>query len=118
MGCFEPDDVLPDDFAGLCCIVRLSGGWDADFEVFGGLQVYRYDGQMGMQDVDSDASSVSQKTTDYALGARGVDAISTTTSSGTTVAYPIDSAYGEDRRRRHGVARYCDRRLVGGHGVC
>ena len=32
--------------------------------------------------------------TNYSLGARGVDAISTTTSSGTTVAYPIYDAHG------------------------
>jgi len=52
------------------------------------------------------------------LGTREADAISTTTSSGTTVAYPIYDAQGEDRGRRHEVARYCDRRLVGGYGVC
>lgn len=56
--------------------------------------VCRYDGQMEMQDVESDAYGAWQKTTAYALGARGVDAISTTTSSGTTVAYPIYDAHG------------------------
>jgi len=59
-----------------------------------GMTLYRYDGQMGMQDVESDGSGVLQKVTDYALAGRGIDAISTTTSSGTAVTYPLYDAHG------------------------
>ena len=53
--------------------------------------VYRYDGQMGIEDVDAGSSAA---VTDYALGARGIDAISKTVGSNTTVVYPIYDAHG------------------------
>jgi len=56
--------------------------------------LYRYDGQMGIQDVEFDGSGTLQKAIDHAIGARGVDGISTTTSSGTSVAYPLYDAHG------------------------
>ena len=74
--------------------VYRADGMRTSKTIAGWTTLYRYDGQMGMHDVETDANSVWQKTTDYALGARGVDAISTTTSSGTTVAYPIYDAHG------------------------
>ena len=40
----------------------------------------------GMEDIEYDGSLVWQKTSDYALGARGIDAISVTTGTGTTVS--------------------------------
>ncbi len=39
-----------------------------------------------MEDIEYDGSLVWQKTSDYALGARGIDAISVTTGTGTTVS--------------------------------
>ncbi len=59
-----------------------------------GRTLYCYDGQIGMEDIEYDGSLVWQKTTDYALGARGIDAISVTTGTGTTVSYPIYDAHG------------------------
>lgn len=60
--------------------------------------VYRYDGQMGIEDVESTTASGGSITavTRYALGARGIDAISRTTSSGTAVAYPLYDAHGNN----------------------
>ena len=48
----------------------------------------------GMEDIEYDGSLVWQKTSDYALGARGIDAISVTTATGTTISYPIYDAHG------------------------
>jgi len=53
--------------------------------------VYRYDGQMGIEDVDAGSSAA---VTDYALGARGIDAISKTVGNNTTVVYPVYDAHG------------------------
>ena len=47
-----------------------------------------------MEDVEYDGSLVWQKTSDFALGARGIDAISVTTGTGTTISYPIYDAHG------------------------
>ncbi|MGV3616622.1 MAG: RHS repeat-associated core domain-containing protein [Fimbriimonas sp.] len=55
--------------------------------------LYRHDGQMPVQEVES-ASGTVTAVTDSALGARGVDAISRTTSSGTVVRYPLYNAHG------------------------
>jgi hypothetical protein len=41
-----------------------------------GSAVYRYDGQMAVQDVET--TSTGTTTNDYALGARGIDALSKT----------------------------------------
>ena len=55
--------------------------------------VYRYDGQMGMEDVET--SPGTSTVTDYAIGARGVDGISTAVNgAASTVAYPIYDAHG------------------------
>ncbi len=48
----------------------------------------------GMEDIEYDGSLVWQKTSDFALGARGIDAISVTTGTGTTISYPIYDAHG------------------------
>ena len=53
---------------------------------------YRYDGQMGFEDVDTTGSAV--KVTDYGLGARGVDYIAATQSGTTTVGFPIYDTHG------------------------
>ncbi|MGV3616618.1 MAG: RHS repeat-associated core domain-containing protein [Fimbriimonas sp.] len=55
--------------------------------------LYRHDGQMSMQEVEATSGTVTA-VTDNALGARGVDAISRTTSSGTAVRYPLYDAHG------------------------
>ena len=57
---------------------------------------YRYDGQMGAEDVELNSSSGITAITRNALGARGIDAISRTTSTGTTVAYPLYDAHGNN----------------------
>jgi len=55
--------------------------------------VYRYDGQMGME--DEETSPGTSTVTDYAIGARGVDGISTSVNgAASTVAYPIYDAHG------------------------
>ena len=55
--------------------------------------VYRYDGQMGIEDVET--SPGTSTVTDYAIGARGVDGISTSVNgAASTVAYPIYDAHG------------------------
>ncbi len=60
---------------------------------------YRYDGQMGIEDVESASTNggVSYSVSAinrFALGGRGIDAISRTTSSGTLVTYPLYDAHG------------------------
>lgn len=49
--------------------------------------VYRYDGQMGIEDVDTGSSP---SVTDYALGARGIDAISKTANGSTKGIFSPD----------------------------
>jgi RHS repeat-associated protein len=53
---------------------------------------FRYDGQMAIQDVET--SGATTIVNDYALGVRGVDAVSRTDSTGTAVGYPIYDAHG------------------------
>ena len=53
--------------------------------------LYRYDGQMGIEDVDTGAHAA---VTDYALGARGVDGISKTANGTTTLVYPVYDGHG------------------------
>ena len=53
--------------------------------------LYRYDGQMGIEDVDTGSNPA---VTDYALGARGIDAISKTVNGTTNVVYPLYDAHG------------------------
>jgi RHS repeat-associated protein len=57
-----------------------------------GSAVYRYDGQMAVQDVET--TSTGTIVNDYALGARGIDAVSKTDSSGTSVGYPLYDGHG------------------------
>jgi len=54
--------------------------------------VYRYDGQMGIEDVDTTGTAVTVN--DYALGERNIDEILTNSGSGTTTSYPIYDAHG------------------------
>jgi YD repeat-containing protein len=58
-----------------------------------GSAVYRYDGQMAVQDVET--TSTGTIVNDYALGARGIDAVSKTENGSTTVGYPL--LYGSRR---------------------
>lgn len=58
--------------------------------------LYRYDGNMGVEDVDKNSSGAITSITRTALGARGIDAISRTTSSGTSVTYPLFDAHGNN----------------------
>ncbi len=54
---------------------------------------YRYDGRMGMEDVDTSGSTVT--TTDYGIGARGIDWIQKTVGNGApTVVFPVYDAHG------------------------
>jgi RHS repeat-associated protein len=58
---------------------------------------YAYDGQMGVEDVDStieSGTSTVADVTDYALGARSVERIAKTTGGATNVAYPIYDGHG------------------------
>lgn len=56
---------------------------------------YGYDGQMGVEECLTDTGTSSNNyTTRYGLGARGIDRIETTNSSGTSAAYPIYDAHG------------------------
>ena len=63
------------------------------------LTRYRYDGQIGVEDVDltSTNGGVSYSVSAvnrFALGGRGIDAVSRTTSSGTVVTYPLYDVHG------------------------
>jgi hypothetical protein len=57
---------------------------------------YRYDGQMGTEDIESNAGGTVLTLSRYGLGARGIDVVSTTTSSGNTVSYPLYDAHGNN----------------------
>jgi RHS repeat-associated protein len=62
---------------------------------------YRYDGQMGVEDVELHSTNGGSTYSVFAinrsaLGARGIEAISRTTSSGTSVSYPLYDAYGDN----------------------
>jgi RHS repeat-associated protein len=57
---------------------------------------YRYGGQMGTEDVESNAGGAVLTLSRYGLGARGIDVVSTTTSSGNTVSYPLYDAHGNN----------------------
>ena len=61
-----------------------------------GTTQYRYDGQMGFEDLDKNGSGTITAITRQALGARGIDATSRTTSSGTSVTYPMYDAHGNN----------------------
>lgn len=53
---------------------------------------YYYDGQMQMEEAETTSSS--STVTGYGLGARGIDYIAATTSSGTTVSFPVYDGHG------------------------
>lgn len=59
-----------------------------------GSTIYRYDGQMGIEDEDRDGTGTLTKVSNYAVGARGIDAISTTSGGTTTVSYPLYDLHG------------------------
>jgi len=59
-----------------------------------GATCYRYDGQMGIEDIDYASSGAVSKTTNYAIGARGVDAIYVTQNGTTSTSYPIYDGHG------------------------
>ncbi len=54
-----------------------------------GSTSYRYDGQMGIEDVDYTSTGSVSKVTDYGIGPRGVDAMFVTQSGATSVSYPL-----------------------------
>lgn len=55
---------------------------------------YRYDGQMGTEDVERNSGGTITALTRHGLGARGLDVMSRTTSSGNTLTYPLYDAHG------------------------
>jgi len=59
-----------------------------------GSTSYRYDGQMGMEDIDYAPSGAVSKVTDYGIGSRGIDAIYVTQNGTTSAAYPIYDSHG------------------------
>ena len=59
-----------------------------------GSTSYRYDGQMGMEDIDYASNGSVNKTTDYGIGARGIDAIYVTQNGASSACYPIYDAHG------------------------
>ncbi len=81
-------------------LTNTSGTWDYLYRADGmrvsktngsSTTLYRYDGQMSMEDVDLGTNPA---ITDYAIGARGIDAISKTSGGNTVVVYPIYDAHG------------------------
>jgi len=59
-----------------------------------GSTSYRYDGQMGMEDIDYSPNGAVLKVTDYGVGARGIDAIYVAQNGTSTASYPIYDAHG------------------------
>ena len=59
-----------------------------------GSTSYRYDGQLGIEDIDFGPSGIAVKVTDYGLGGRGIDAMYVTQSGSVTASYPIYDAHG------------------------
>jgi hypothetical protein len=59
-----------------------------------GSTSYRYDGQMGMEDIDYAPGGAVSKITDYGIGARGIDGIYVTQNGSTTANYPSVVAGG------------------------
>jgi RHS repeat-associated protein len=51
---------------------------------------------MGTEDVETNAGGTVLTLSRYGLGARGIDVVSTTTSSGNTVSYPLYDAHGNN----------------------
>ena len=58
----------------------------------GTTTTYRYDGQMGFEDIDASGSGTTVN--DYGLGARGIDLISSNSENGLSYFYPIYDGHG------------------------
>jgi RHS repeat-associated protein len=73
-----------------------------------GSTSYRYDGQMGMEDIDYAPGGAVSKVTDYGIGARGIDAIYVTQNGTTSANYPIYDAHGNmiSTLSRQGTGNY------------
>ncbi len=88
-----PDSAMP--YCPPLCVGGISAIHGSDMRVSktngSSTTLYRYDGQMAMEDVDLGTNPA---VTDYAIGARGIDAISKTVGSNTVVVYPIYDAHG------------------------
>lgn len=58
--------------------------------------LYRYDGQMGIEEVERNSAGTVTAMSRMVPGPRGLEAISRTTSSGTSVGYPLYDAHGNN----------------------
>jgi RHS repeat-associated protein len=58
--------------------------------------IYRYDGQMWTEDYETNPGGTAKSLTRFGLGARGVDVVSRTTSSGSQVSYPLYDGHGNN----------------------
>ena len=59
-----------------------------------GSTSYRYDGQMGMEDIDFASNGTVSKVTDYGIGPRDIDVVFVTQNGSTSANYPIYDAHG------------------------
>ena len=59
-----------------------------------GSTSYRYDGQMGMEDIDFVSNGSVSKVTDYGIGPRGIDGMFVSQSGATSTSYPLYDAHG------------------------
>ena len=86
-------------------LTSLSGGVSAGYayradgmrvsKLAGGVATrYRHDGQMGMEDVETQGANT--VVTRYGLGARGVDMIERTGGGTTTTGFPLYDAHGNN----------------------
>ncbi|MEQ1821694.1 MAG: RHS repeat-associated core domain-containing protein [Fimbriimonadaceae bacterium] len=74
---------------------RGSGTWDANYAQNRPTTRYFYDGQMPIEEDYNPATGGGvTKVTRNALGARGIDMISVTTSSGSNTKYPVYDGHG------------------------
>lgn len=73
--------------------LRVQKGW---YTGVSGINttVYRYDGQMGIEDLSTDRLGVVTELHRTTLGARGVDMMATSISSGTSITYPLYDSHG------------------------
>jgi RHS repeat-associated protein len=62
----------------------------------GDTVVYRYAGQMGTEDYEMNPGGSAKSLTRFGLGARGIDVVSRTTSSGSQVSYPLYDGHGNN----------------------
>ncbi len=59
-----------------------------------GSTSYRYDGQMGMEDIDFASNGTVSRVTDYGIGPRDIDVVFVTQNGSTSANYPIYDAHG------------------------